>query len=272
MSRLRDAIAKILLTTGRPLIGHEPGRLHANIACSCTQAIRDTSTVAASRWQGHISVQEAEAGYQVYLDGRPLRTPARLPLVMPNRALALAVAAEWQWQDNLKIRPFTMPLMSLAATAIDQPKDRSLVIDTLLTYLHADAACCRDAPGLLSDRQALVYDPIIAWASKFLSAELSISDSIFGAQQPQRAVKAVQNYLEGLSAWQLAATEQLIGTCRSLLIGVAVAEGHLDLKQALQAARLEEEFQIDAWGLVEALGKGGGARVTRLSITPAVQG
>lgn len=28
-------------------------------------------------------------------------------------------------------------------------------------------------------------------------------------------------------------------------------QGHLDLAQALQAARVEEEFQIDRWGLVE---------------------
>lgn len=60
MSRLRDALAKTLLTAGRSLIGHEPGVLHANIACSGIQAIRDTSTVAVSRWQGYISVQEAE--------------------------------------------------------------------------------------------------------------------------------------------------------------------------------------------------------------------
>jgi hypothetical protein len=32
------------------------------------------------------------------LDGRKLQTPARHALVLPTRALALAVAAEWQWQ------------------------------------------------------------------------------------------------------------------------------------------------------------------------------
>lgn len=42
-----------------------------------------------------------------------------------------------------------------------------------------------------------VYDPIVAWASRFLQAEFETSDSIFGAQQPQRAVEAVQRYLEG---------------------------------------------------------------------------
>jgi len=36
--------------------------------------------------------------HQVLLDGRQLKTPARHPLAVPSRALALAIAAEWRWQ------------------------------------------------------------------------------------------------------------------------------------------------------------------------------
>lgn len=32
------------------------------------------------------------------LDHRVLRTPARHPLIVPSRALAMAIAAEWEWQ------------------------------------------------------------------------------------------------------------------------------------------------------------------------------
>ena len=49
-----------------------------------------------------------------------------------------------------------MPLMSLAATAIDQPKHRAEVIDTLLQYLPSDVVLCRDEPGPLARRQAEV--------------------------------------------------------------------------------------------------------------------
>ncbi len=58
-------------------------------------------------------------------------------------------------QDN-RIRPFTMPLMSLAATAIDQPKPRQKVTATMLQYLDTDAICCREEPGKLADQQAKV--------------------------------------------------------------------------------------------------------------------
>ena len=116
-------------------------------------------------------------GWQITLNDRALKTPARQSLVVPTYPLALAIAAEWEWQvscysaqlqlfvfltacahfmqDN-RIRPFTMPLMSLAATAIDQPKSRDKVIDTMLQYLDTDAICCREEPGKLADMQAEV--------------------------------------------------------------------------------------------------------------------
>ncbi len=67
--------------------------------------------------------KEAHAGscagaHQVLLDGKPLRTPARAPLDLPTRALAEAIAAEWQAQAET-VWPSTMPLTPLAATAID---------------------------------------------------------------------------------------------------------------------------------------------------------
>ena len=49
-----------------------------------------------------------------------------------------------------------MPLMSLAATALDQPKHRDDVIQTMLQYLSTDAVMCRDEPGPLADRQTQV--------------------------------------------------------------------------------------------------------------------
>lgn len=74
---------------------------------------------------------------------------------MPDCESKLAQYNPSNAQDN-RIRPFTMPLMSLAATAIDQPKPREKVIDTLIRYLDTDAVCCREEPGKLADFQAQV--------------------------------------------------------------------------------------------------------------------
>ncbi len=60
-----------------------------------------------------------QGGYGIALDGRMVKTPARKVLVAPTRALATAIAAEWEFQDAKLVRPFTMPLMALTSTAID---------------------------------------------------------------------------------------------------------------------------------------------------------
>ena len=58
-------------------------------------------------------------GYGVALDGRRVRTPAGRPLALPSRALAAAVAGEWAAQGET-VRPRTMAMMTLAATALDR--------------------------------------------------------------------------------------------------------------------------------------------------------
>lgn len=56
----------------------------------------------------------------------------------------------------------------------------------------------------------------------------------------------------GLDAWQLAAVEQLTSTCKSLVIATALLHGRLSVRAAIQAARLEEDYQLEDWGMVEA--------------------
>ena len=55
----------------------------------------------------------------IALDGRGVKTPLKAPLVLPNHALAEAVAAEWDEQIEV-INPHAMPLTKLANTAIDR--------------------------------------------------------------------------------------------------------------------------------------------------------
>lgn len=61
-----------------------------------------------------------QGGWQLLLDTRPVRTPARNPLIVPSRALALALAAEWEWLPRGRPTMHAMPLTGLAATAIDE--------------------------------------------------------------------------------------------------------------------------------------------------------
>ena len=69
-------------------------------------------------WQA-ANAQAVDDGFGVTLDGRPVKTPAKQPLVVPSLALAQMIAAEWEAQDQT-IRPETMPFTRSANSAIDR--------------------------------------------------------------------------------------------------------------------------------------------------------
>lgn len=53
------------------------------------------------------------------LDCRLVRTPANRLLTLPTKNMAMAIALEFDVQDQ-HILPYTMPMTTLATTAIDQ--------------------------------------------------------------------------------------------------------------------------------------------------------
>ncbi|KAL3692844.1 hypothetical protein R1sor_006495 [Riccia sorocarpa] len=207
------------------------------------------------RFYEKASVRAAEegGGYEVLLDHRVLRTPAKKALRLPTPALALALAAEWEWQDRSGVRSFTMPLVRLASITIDQiPTDKEKIIATLLKYCHTDALCCRAEPGSqLAGKQTKYWDPLLDWAEKEVGARPVVSSSIFGASQPQHVLDALEKTLRNLNHWELAAIDSLASSSRSLVIALAIARNHLNVDKALDIIRLEEEHQIEEWGLVE---------------------
>ncbi|KAG2449713.1 hypothetical protein HYH02_005240 [Chlamydomonas schloesseri] len=192
------------------------------------------------------------SGYQLMLDKKPVRTPGKKLAVLPSHPLALAVAAEWEWQDKGKPQLHTMPMMSLVAHALDQPRPRDKVIAHIMNYVHTDAACCLYERGALARRQQEVYGPILEALRRDMGWRFLSSDSIAGSHQTDELVEGVRAWLNGLDHWHLAAMEQLTSTTKSVAIPAALLRGHITPAQALAAARVEEDFQAEEWGRVEA--------------------
>lgn len=75
-------------------------------------------------WIDEIKVDDQRTGnattaFCLTLDGRLVRTPANKLLTLPNEIMGMAVALEFDVQ-GANIHPFTMPITTLATTAIDQ--------------------------------------------------------------------------------------------------------------------------------------------------------
>ena len=188
-------------------------------------------------------------GYGIALDGKPLLTPAKRPLVLPALPLAEAIAAEWQAQGDT-VDPLAMPQMRLASIAIDlvMPR-REEVLAELGKYAGTDLVCYRaEHPPELVARQHSVWQPLADWATLRFDAPLAVTAGIVPVAQPPATLHAFAAALAAYDPLRLTALHAATAACGSLVIALALIEGRLDAEAAFAAAQLDESFQIEAWG------------------------
>jgi chaperone required for assembly of F1-ATPase len=191
----------------------------------------------------------AEAGHGVALDGKPIRTPAREPLVVPSRALADAIAAEWQAQEG-EVRPETMPMMRLASIALDiVARRREGVIAEVAKYAETDLVCYRtpDQPALAA-RQQEAWQKLLDWATLRFDAPLAITAGIVPVTQSAAALHAMERAVAVYETMELTVLHAATTACGSLVIGLALVEGQIGAEEAFSASQLDETFQIEQWG------------------------
>jgi chaperone required for assembly of F1-ATPase len=188
-------------------------------------------------------------GWGVTLDVRALRTPGKNELRLPSAALAAAIAAEWDAQRE-QIRPATMPLFRLAATAIDRTAtQRDLVVAETANYAGTDLVCYRaDHPPALSALQQAVWQPLLDWAAQRYDAALAVTTGIIPAAQSSAVLRAFRAAVAAQDDFHLTALHTLTVACGSLVIALALMEGRLDAEAAFAVSQLDETFQIEAWG------------------------
>lgn len=201
------------------------------------------------RFYEEAAATEAEDGFAVTLDGKAVLTPGRNPLTPPTLALAEAVAAEWAAQEET-VRPQDMVLMSLACTAIDLVRPRrGEVVAELADYGGTDLICYRaERPADLVARQNEVWQPLVDWAALQLDAPLATTSGLIAAPQPEPALAALARAVETHDDWALTGLATAVKTAGSLVIGLALSHGRLDVRGAFAAAELHESHQIEAWG------------------------
>jgi chaperone required for assembly of F1-ATPase len=201
------------------------------------------------RFYREVEVASAGEGYRALLDARPVRTPAKRVLTLPTAALAAAIAAEWRDQGE-SIEPATMPLTRLASTAQDRlPELRGAAIAELAGYAETDLLCYRAAaPADLVERQAQAWQPLLDWAASTYGARLVVTTAIVPVAQPEAAVQRLRTAIEALGDWPLVGLHAATSALGSLVLGLALLEGRIDVARALSASLLEELFEIERWG------------------------
>lgn len=190
-----------------------------------------------------------EGGHGIVLDGRPVRTPARALLAVPNAAMAEAIVAEWAAQGE-DIDPASMPMTGMANAAIDQiAPDTAAFSATISVYGESDMLCYRaDGPDTLVARQAEQWQPLLDWAARHYGVEFAVTQGILHTAQPPETLARLTAAAAAHCPFTLAALSKLVPISGSLVIGLAAVEQAFPIAQLWQAAELDELWQAEQWG------------------------
>lgn len=191
----------------------------------------------------------ADDGAGIMLDARRLKTPRGAAFAAPTRALAEAMAAEWEEQGD-HIIPASMPLTQLAFAAIDHtPARRDELTAYVAKFGETDLVCHRaDSPAPLVARQTTLWDPIVVWAAHDLGVALPVVTGILAADVAPESLETLAAHAATLDDFRLTALAQATGLAGSALIAFMLTRGRIDAETAFSMAALDDLYAQETWG------------------------
>jgi chaperone required for assembly of F1-ATPase len=234
----------------RELFDETPGQAEAN---PMEAARRSARAVQRKRFYASAGTGEAEGGYIVTLDGKPIKTPSGRTVVVPSRSLAEMIAAEWNAQGEF-IEPLTMPLTRFANSVVQGVTDNvTAVSDDVAKYFGSDLLFYRAGhPEGLVAREAEHWDPVLFWAAETLGAHFMLAEGVMHVRQPDEAIAAVRGALPD-DPWAIAAVHVLTTLTGSALLALAMFHGVIDPEKAWAAAHVDEDWNAEKWGVDEEM-------------------
>lgn len=213
------------------------------------------------RFYEAVAVVAADGGWQVQLDGRNLRTPKAARMILPTRAAADQVAAEWAAQTDV-IEMATMHATRLANTAIETIAGaREGVADQVAQYAGSDLLCYfADQPAALLARQQEGWEPVLAQAEAVEGLRFERCTGIVHAAQPPETLARVREIALSLDDFRLAGLAFGVSLFGSAILAIALLRGWIAGAAAYDLSRLDEAFQEETWGIDEEAAE----RTTRL--------
>jgi chaperone required for assembly of F1-ATPase len=226
------------------------------------EAVRKTSrTPPRKRFYKEVGVGESDGGFTVTLDGKPIKTPSGKVVLVPKRMIADAIAAEWAAQGE-SIDPLTMPMTRFANSVVQSVVERTeLVADDVAKYLGTDLLFYRAGhPEALVAKEAAHWDPIVFWGAETLGAHFILAEGINHVRQPDAAIAAARAAFPS-DPWSIAALHVVTTLTGSALLALALAHDVREPLEIWTAAHVDEDFNIEQWGLDEEVAARRAARV-----------
>ncbi len=189
--------------------------------------------------------------YCFYLDNKPIKTPMGTLLSTQSQAKADAVVAEWDMQTDtilLNTMPITRYLNSVHDKIIP---NYAFIIRQLLDY--ADNDCLfyftQKTESDLYHQQITYWLPIIRFFQSDYAVTLHYGSDLILNKQCDDFKNHLQDFFQTLSFENLAGLYTIITILGSVLLGLYAYQNHIPYDIALKYARLEEDYNIQHWGL-----------------------
>ncbi len=218
------------------------------------------------RFYERAAATEHDTGFGIELDGRPVKTPLKRLLTVPKKALAEAIAGEWNAQEDV-IDPVLMPLTKHANSANDRIEGhRADVVDELAAFGASDLVCYRaDGPDTLVARQAQHWDAVLRSIETAIGARFILVQGVMFQAQPPETLNLLRQQIDDHDAFTLAALHTVSNLTGSVLIALALVQGDVSEQAGWAAAHVDEDWQIEQWGSDEEAGKRRAARLSEYS-------
>jgi chaperone required for assembly of F1-ATPase len=194
-----------------------------------------------------VEARAHEGGFALFRAGRLMRTPEGHIFIVPAKALAAAIAVEW---NEAARAPSRRIFTKLANAAIDRMRtSRAHVEAELLNFARTDLLCYRvENNPALAARESAAWDPLLDWAAGALGARLRVTQGIRPVPQREAALDAIKKALAGEGAFVLVALHAAAALMNSLVLAFALARGRCSADEAWAAATIDETWQAERWG------------------------
>eukprot|EP00347_Sterkiella_histriomuscorum_P002958 403366146 len=199
--------------------------------------------------------------WAVTLDGRPTKTMFKDNLFIPTKALAIALAEEWEGQKesiNLK----SLHLNNFMAKTIRSQNDpiiQDYMKEELTAILENDQICFRESEedaendykkGLAKTQKAHT-DRIFEILEREFGIKLKIFHSIQIDAQDS-SVQKLQPILQNCDPYVLSSLYSISQSSKSTAIALAfILRSELNIHDAVSIARVDENYQSKHFGKVE---------------------
>lgn len=98
--------------------------------------------------------------------------------------------------------------------------------------------------NFILERQVEKIDPLLNWVESEFGFKPVVYSSFYGGKQEDGLIKAIENLLKKTDDCELAAIDAMASAAHSLIIAIGICHGKLQIEDAIELIRLEEDLQV----------------------------